>query len=316
MAHEITFTNNVPEIAFSGATPWHGLGTKVIGTATPAEWQRAAHLEWEYRKAPLQFVNGDGVTHEYPNMHALYRSDNAKPLALVSNKYQIVQPAEVLDFYKDLAIAGDCEIEVAGSLGGGRRVWALAKLNESATISGQDRVDGYLLLVTSCDRTLATQAEVTTVRVVCANTLRAALNRASRARVRVPHSRKFNADRVKTELGFARGEFRRFMSQMKALAEMPISRSDFDGFMSKLLDIAPDAMVKPHAYDRIEHLFQGGAMGASLETAAGTRWGLLNAVTEYADHHAHERSEGGRLNSAWFGERGNLKLRAVELLAV
>ncbi|MCE2725144.1 MAG: DUF932 domain-containing protein [Betaproteobacteria bacterium] len=312
MAHEITFTNDVPEIAFRGATPWHGLGTQVIGTATPAEWLRAAHLEWEYRKAPLQFVNG--VTNDYPNMQALYRSDNAKPLALVSDKYQIVQPAEILDFYKDLALAGDCEIEVAGSLGGGRRVWALAKLNASATLSGQDRVDGYLLLVTSCDTTLATQAEVTTVRVVCANTLRAALNQASRARVRVPHSRKFNADRVKTELGFARGEFRHFMSQMKTLAETPVSRHEFDAFMSKLLNVAPTAPTKPRAYDRIEHLFNGGAMGATLETAAGTRWGLLNAVTEYVDHHAPERNEGGRLNSAWFGERANLKSRAVELL--
>jgi phage/plasmid-like protein (TIGR03299 family) len=238
----------------------------------------------------------------------------AQPTFTNTHKYQIVQPAEILDFYRDLALAGDCEIEVAGSLGGGRRVWALAKLNESAIISRQDRVDGYLLLVTSCDTTLATQAELTTVRVVCANTLRAALSRASRARVRVPHSRKFNAERVKTELGFARSEFRQFMSQMKALAEMPISRTDFEGFMSALLDVAPDATVKPHAYDRIEHLFQGGAMGASLETAAGTRWGLLNAVTEYADHHAHERSEGGRLNSAWFGDRATLKLRAVELL--
>ncbi|MFP3366790.1 DUF932 domain-containing protein, partial [Pseudoalteromonas sp. SIMBA_148] len=82
-------------------------------------------------------------------------------------------------------------------------------------------MNGYLLLATSCDGTLATMATPTTVRVVCNNTLAVAVNGASQA-IRVPHSTEFNAQRVKQQLGISVSQWSEFMYRMKTLSERKV----------------------------------------------------------------------------------------------
>ncbi|WP_163110586.1 DUF932 domain-containing protein, partial [Acinetobacter baumannii] len=81
------------------------------------------------------------------------RSDTRAPLSVVSARYQVVQPLEVLDFYRDLTEVGGFELETAGVLKEGRKFWALAKTGQTGTLKGKDKVDGYLLLATACDGT-------------------------------------------------------------------------------------------------------------------------------------------------------------------
>ncbi len=120
----------------------------------------------------------------------LYRSDTKTPLSVVSNRYQVVQPREVLEFYRDLTEVSGYELETAGVLKGGRKFWALARTGQSTALKGNDQIIGYLLLATSCDGTLATTATPTTVRVVCNNTLTIALDGTARA-IKVPHNTRF-----------------------------------------------------------------------------------------------------------------------------
>lgn len=106
----------------------------------------------------------------------LYRSDTLASLSVVSKRYNVVQPHEVLHFYQDLVQAGRFELETAGVLKGGRMLWALAKTGQDMRLNGGDIVKYYLLLATSCDGTLCTTAQFTSLRVVCNNTLQMALN--------------------------------------------------------------------------------------------------------------------------------------------
>jgi len=82
----------------------------------------------------------------------------------------------------------------------GRKFWALACTGQSTTLKGRDKVDGYLLLATACDGTLATTAQFTSVRVVCNNTLSIALGNATGA-IKAPHRSRFDPDVVKPQLG-------------------------------------------------------------------------------------------------------------------
>ena len=89
----------------------------------------------------------------------------------VSQRYQVVQPREIFrGFYRDLTEVSGFELETAGGVKGGRKIWALAKTGQSMALRGNDVTNGYLLLATACDGTLATTAQFTGIRVVCNNT--------------------------------------------------------------------------------------------------------------------------------------------------
>jgi phage/plasmid-like protein (TIGR03299 family) len=118
---------------------------------------------------------------------------------LVSGDYQIVQPKEVLEFYRELTEQYGYTLETAGALDGGRKVWALARTSTTGTADtgGKDKLAAYILLATSCDKTLATTAAFTSVRVVCQNTLFFAIEdikQKRRRQVKVPHNLRFDAD--------------------------------------------------------------------------------------------------------------------------
>ena len=242
----------------------------------------------------------------------LYRSDTLTPLSVVSNRYKIVQPCEVLHFYKDLVSAGGFELETAGVLKGGRKLWALAKTGQEAKIKGNDRIKAYLLLATSCDGTLCTTAQFTSVRVVCNNTLQMA-TRDSTGAVKVPHSTKFDPVQVKEALGIGFANWDAFMRDLRQLSQRTVSPEEADGFIRTLLNepvLTDDPTTDSKAFQRISGLYQGEGMGSELVSANGTAWGLLNAFTEYVDHHRRARNQDNRLDSAWFGQGALLKQKA------
>ena len=173
-------------------TPWHGLGNQ-LSEGEPLEvWLREAGMEWRILRGAVHYPAGSGLQ-DFADHKVLYRSDNLQPLSVVSKRYQVVQPREVLEFYRDLVEVGGFELDTAGVLKGGRKLWALAKTGQEAVLRGGDRVKAYLLLATACDGTLATTAQFTSVRVVCNNTLQMAVGDSTGA-VKVPHSTRFDAE--------------------------------------------------------------------------------------------------------------------------
>ncbi|KGR98738.1 DUF932 domain-containing protein [Burkholderia pseudomallei] len=306
----------VSSMAYQGQQPWHGLGNRLAPKQSIDTWTRAAGLDWEIESSEVRFVSGNGnlgAIHAFPDQRVLYRSDTKAPLAVVSSRYQIVQPAEILEFYRDLTLAGNFQLETAGSLLGGRKFWALAKTGHTGVLKSKDEIQGYLLLATACDGTLATTAQFTAVRVVCANTLKVALGESTGA-VKVPHRSQFDAQAVKRQLGIAVSSWDAFMVRTKALAERKVTDSAAEAFFRKVLTYpAPDRdgqVVNERAMKAVSELYAGRGKGSTLSSAAGTAWGVLQAVTEFCDHHRQARSEDHRKNSAWFGQGAVIKQKA------
>lgn len=324
MAHEIYRDKNGKDcFAYVGEEAWHGLGTKMDAAATIADWEREAGFQWQIKErvaAANVPAAGDeeAFTIEFPERKLLYRSDTRAPLAIVGANYKVVQPKEILHFYEDLTRSAGFTLETAGMLFGGKRFWALAKINKEAQfVVPNDAVGGYLLLNTSCDGSLATSADFTSVRVVCNNTLTMSLREHAETRVRVPHNTTFDPDAVKAELGIGEGVYNQFMSDMRRLAAHPLTTGDA---LTALKEIVGDAHLpyeaqEPAVFKQIGdlyHLYSGAAMGA--DRAGQTSWGLLNAVTEWTDHHTRHRTYDARIASAWFGPNASLKRRAAEHL--
>ena len=329
MGHMIDETTGRAAIAYAGKTPWHGLGQQLSEGADIDTWTREAGLGYSVQACDVQYetpaVTGLQV---WPERKVLTRSDTGAPLAVVSKDYRVVQPAEVMDFFRKLSDIGGFQMETAGALSEGRRVWALARVGDGAPVVDGDLVKPYLLLGTSYDGTMATIAKFTAIRVVCNNTITPAVNgRADetdkgylKSSVRVLHSAQFDADAVRLQLGIVADQFERFIVQSRQLARRDMTFTEADDFVQELLRPYHQSALEitdTKAYKRVIQLWQGRAIGSDILSASkvsGSRWAMLNAVTQLVDHE-RGRSDNTRLESAWFGTGAALKNRALELLA-
>ena len=323
----------VESMAYVGDTPWHGLGNQLPQKQPIEVWAQAAGMDWHIKESPVHFsienVHNASMFGTFEDQKVLYRSDSNQALSVVSSRYQVVQPLEVLEFYRDLTEYAGFELETAGVLKGGRKFWALAKTGHSTALKGNDVVNGYLLLATSCDGSLATIAMPTTVRVVCNNTLSIAVNNSENA-VKVSHRSVFDADAVKQRLGVAVSHWDQFMYEMKVLSERKVSTKEANAYFETLLtQTTPQStestasglrLLKPstkpiipneRAYKKLQAMYCGQGRGAELTAAKNTAWGLLCAVTEFVDHERQARSTENRLDSAWFGNGAQMKQQAL-----
>ena len=225
----------------------------------------------------------------------------------MSKNYKTVQPIEVLDFFKDM-VGTVAELETAGVLYGGKQYWTLARLQGELNLAG-DITKPYLLLSTSADGSLATQARLTTVRVVCNNTLSAAAR--GRADVVVRHSSKFDASAVHARIGELYTSLGAHYETMRTLAKIKLDQDKAQSVLTQLA--GTDEM--PNGFKRVMALFNGAGMGAESEAAKGTAFGLVQAFTQFADWEVG-RSKDSRLFNSWFGRTDKLKTDLVELLTV
>lgn len=317
MAHELATAN---DMAYTGSTPWHGLGNSLPKNQSLEIWQKAAGMDFEIKQTEVLFNSASGDSSNMLNLRlnkdatVLYRSDNQEPLSVVSKRYKVVQPKDVLGFYRDLVSVGGFELETAGVLKGGKKLWALAKTGQETMLAGGDKVKAYLLLATSCDGSLATTAQFTSVRVVCNNTLQMAVGERKGA-IRVPHSTTFDPAAVKQELGLGMSAWDQFMLNIKAMSNRPVNKIEAMSYLVNVLgDPALPLNEQPNqkAIQQVYGLYSGEGKGSKLQSANGTAWGLVNGVTEYVDSLRRARSQDYRLDSSWFGTGAAIKQKAFE----
>ncbi len=315
MAHEIDLVSREDlngSMAYTGDRPWHGLGQALDPNAPLEVWANQSGMDFEIAEAPALWYTGDTVE-SFDGRKILYRSDTKAGLSIVGSGYQVVQPLEVMEFYRDL-LGDTFQMETAGVLFGGKRYWASAKLNTEARIMGQDLLEGYLLLASSCDGSLATTATFTSVRVVCNNTLSFAYDSMGERHIKIPHSVGFNPDEVKAKLGLAENAWSDFINTSTELAHREMSDEEaFEYFKSVIGD------VESKAFKSVIGLYAGEGKGSDLRSAKRTAWGAVNAITEYVDHHRMTKTLDSRLDGNQWGKFANLKTTAfdtaVELLA-
>lgn len=331
MSHEITIrASGFAEMA-SRSKEWHYGDTahQIILPSDNLETITAkAGMDWKIQRAkvryPVAHGTGPDAWRTMDDQHVLMRSDTKDALGIVSDKYKVVQPAQVMDWMDKLTHDAGFQIETAGTLFGGRKFWALASIGDDCEIVPGDKVGGYLLLSTSCDGSSATVGQFTTVRVVCNNTLSMSMQMGGKHKI--THRTTFNPETMRQKLGIAHEMFGDFARNAGRLADKQVSRDRAERLLLELT--APkvaalgaaatlpelEKVVDSLAFRKIMDLFQTSGKGSSMDGVKGTAWGWLNAVTEYADHHARTTSAENRMHSAWFGAGADLKDRALELV--
>ncbi|HFX6379079.1 TPA: DUF932 domain-containing protein [Acinetobacter baumannii] len=334
----------VETMAFVGDTPWHGLGNPLSPNQPIEVWAQQAGMDWRIESSNVSYMakneRGQNILMPYEEQRVLYRSDTHAPLSVVSQRFQEVQPKEILEFYRDLTEQSGFELETAGVLKGGRKFWALARTGQSAALKGKDVSNGYILLATACDGTLATTAQFTSIRVVCNNTLAIALKgqNSNAGVVKVPHSTKFDAEKIKQQLGISVRGWDEHMYEMKQLSQRKVTQQEaaayFDAVFNNTtmsttdqeesiiqyylkaasMDKKSNCKSEPNgrAMSKAMEMFNGQGRGAELSSAKDTAYGLLCSITEFCDHERRAMSRDHRLNSAWFGIGATIKQRGLE----
>ena len=341
MAHQIE------NMAYVGQTPWHGLGNQLTPNQPIEVWAKQAGMDWQIESSNVSYMaenhKGQSLILPHDEQRVLYRSDTHAPLSVVSQRYQEVQPREILEFYRDLTEQSGFELETAGVLKGGKKFWALAKTGQTSALKGKDVSNGYILLATACDGTLATTAQFTSIRVVCNNTLAIALKgqSSSTGMVKVPHSTKFDAEKIKQQLGISVRVWNEHMYEMKQLSQRKVTQQEAAAYFDAVFNntsLSPteqdDSIIQFYrnvaaqgsqsnkaenktepnrrAMSKVMTMFNGHGRGAELSSAKDTAYGLLCSITEFCDHERRAMSQDHRLDSAWFGAGAALKQRGLE----
>lgn len=326
MSHELTTNKITGQVEFayrlSDGAGWHGLGNPMQDNATIDEWRVGSGMDWRIKRAKVRYpISHDPSVPmmELPDKHVLFRSDTKEALGVVSDGYKVVQPGDVLEFFRDIVKVGGLELSAAGTIYGGKRFWATAKIGEASPTSVKDKIGGYLLLSTSADGSMRTEARRTSTRVVCRNTLAIASSE-GQPWVKISHRSEFDPSEVKKFMGLNEASWEAFRHSITRMAniDMPVNEAE-DVVMEllggkKSLDAEAKVYVSP-AYNKILDLFKGAGKGANLDGVFGTRWGLLNAVTEYVDHWTRARSDENRFVASQWGQGAELKQAALDMLS-
>lgn len=313
MAHEVEIIDGQAQMAYAGERPWHGLGVEVRNDMTPQQMMEKAGLDWTVHEVESYVdFEGDKIP---TGQKSLIRSLDKKVLTNVGEGWNPVQNSEAFDFFHEYVMAGDMEMNTAGSLKGGKNVFALAKVNESFSINGgEDQVDSYLLFSNPHEYGKAIDIRFTPIRVVCNNTLTFSLNSRSSNFVKLNHRTRFDADMVKQQMGLASEKF----AQYKDMAEfLTTKKFSVDALINYYNEVFPYTHKVAEAPTKVEDLSKNAREAyAVLETqpgaefGAGTWWQALNSVTYLTDHKMG-RNPDSRMQSSWFGVNQARKLKAV-----
>ncbi len=351
--HEVEIQDGAAKMFYVGETPWHGLGTPLEKAPTSAEAIKCAGLDWKVEQKPLFMPDSvdeagnpsNAKQWERVSHVANVRSTDGKVLGVVGPTWTPLQNAEAFSFFDAFVSAGQASYETAGALHGGSRVWVLALLSgDPLVITGDDVVKKYLLLSNSHDGTLAARVGFTPVRVVCQNTLSAAIGDKASKLVKITHHRKIAEAlaAVADVMNVVNATFEATADQYRALAAKGCSDADLQKYvnlvfsakrvkkvtkaknaefptMDELLgqvreeaseiDVAGE--LKSNVLPRIQQLFESGR-GADLPGVRGTLWGAYNAINEYI---VHDRGTDAakRLDSTWFGGGAVQNERALKV---
>jgi phage/plasmid-like protein (TIGR03299 family) len=312
MAHEIE------SIAYANQTPWHGLGVKVDASISIDEMLVKAGLNWRVEHKPLFARIAEDASQDVrvKGTFALVRDKDSRIMTLSSKAWTPVQNAEMMEFFRDYAEAGGAKLETAGSLRGGRQVWALADLGTGFKIGNADNVRGYLLFNSSHEVGKATRIKVVATRVVCANTIALAM-REQGPTYSQNHLKAFDPEAAKAYIQEAHEQVAAFGREARLLAKIKINAEKTVQVLMETLNGMPEGLTEPQMMQEEHQPATLKAILHAIEKAPGavpgTAWGVLNGVTYWADHMSGKTQE-GRLASAWGGANGETKLRVKDAL--
>lgn len=288
MAHNLNETNGKVSFAARGEKAWHGLGQYVSEAMTSEQAIELGGLNYTVEKRPLYAPGWAGTMVEAEGHYGNVRTDTNEILGIVKGRYRIVQNKDAFGFFDTIIDKGEAIFETAGALGKGERIFVTAKLPEDMLVRGE-RVEKYIMLTNSHDGTSTIIAGFTPIRVVCNNTLTAALknldNKVSISHTASAESRLKEASRV---MGIAS----RYMDEVNTTFESMTTRKLSDLEMKYFIETVMKTSMKEDKSDKeastrmknlVDQVYSFAITHPTQTTEAAYRtlWGAYNGISGY-----------------------------------
>jgi phage/plasmid-like protein (TIGR03299 family) len=318
MAHNIFANDNMMAV---GTAPWHGLGTTLSeAPATAQEALQIAGLDWTVHKAPMFLedarpvkVSGAVSSRNNGFPGAMIRQDTGEILGVVGPSYVPFQNSQMAEIFQPLVAEGAIRIETAGSLFNGRRVWMLGRFGADTVIDRNDNVAKYMLLAHGHDGQFSVRFGFCPIRVVCWNTLSAAVASEKSKLVRCLHTSGLQQNLTTLRDAMKAGEetFELTAEQYRKLAGRGVNQTDLREYARVVIDADPESSkwTRPQA-EKIAAIVENAKAGRG--NTGSNWWHAYNGVTEFICHQASRKAD-VRLKEAWWGEGKDLSSKALTI---
>jgi len=296
------------------------------GSGSWEEARKLAGLDWEPTTTAVYVVMGmnpDGSEHFEPieGWKCICRSDTGVVLSLNRDSYTVIDHSEMGEIVEAVLVQPGVKWETAGVIDGGRAVWCLALLDEPVTLPGDDSVTlPYLAITNRHDGTGACALRATAVRIVCANTFRAAELEGERTGTTFSFIHKSSwrnrIEEARQAVTGARREIRRYQELASELLGIPITPRERELFVTQFIPIPPEGLVTDRVARNVEEARKALRLlfeSQTTEQIAGTAYGMVQAAGEYLDHVRTARSWETKLNRTLMRPEP-LKHRALALV--
>ncbi|WP_316835038.1 DUF932 domain-containing protein [Pedobacter nutrimenti] len=332
MSHNLNLNEQTGNWSFFSVQQkaWTGLGKIIQDYPTSAEAIIHAGLNYPVEKRKLftptagaVSIEGDIIYNqiEVPNFFATVRNDNNAVLGVVGKDYQVIQNSEAFSFFDAIVGGGDGILyETAGALGMGERIFITAKLPDYIRVGNDDVIEKYLFLTTSHDGSGSITAAFTPIRIVCQNTLNAALRNSTNT-IRIKHTA--NAKQRLVEAHKVMGMSNKLTEQLEGIFNQWAAVRITDKEVKKLIQMAmaPNKETLSNLIsgktDELSTLYKNTvddvftyAMTSDTQqmtTTKGTVFGAYNAVTGYFQNVRNYKDDEAKVKSLLMGGTAQLR---------
>jgi phage/plasmid-like protein (TIGR03299 family) len=323
MAHELNFNQLKKSWSFASHAEkaWHGLGQIVENAMTAEEAIKLANLDYTVEKATV-YMNTDESNYSLVDgYYSTFRKDTKQYLGMVKSRYEVVQNTDAFGFFDSIIDSGEAIFETAGCLGNGERIFLLAKLPDDFVI-GTEKIEKYIMLTNSHNGTSSVLAGLTNVRVVCNNTLQAALNGLEN-KVSISHiiGAKDKIKEAYKVMGIASKYNLEVEQSFNKMLDVKMSEGDLATYFTKVLKpdyISIDGLTQNEMSMRLQN-----AVDMTLEFAythptqktvetTGTLWGAYNAISGVYNYGKNYKNSEDKFNQQFFGTANKKMIKSFD----
>ena len=322
MADHINFNTKTGKNSFVDAfqPAWHNKGQVFGRQMTSQECIREAQLDFEVGKLPAQITLPDGTVKTIPGKFGTYRTDSGIPFGTVGGRYEIVQNIEAFEFFDAIVGKGEAIYETAGALFDGQNIFITAKLPDYIKV-GKDEIEKYIFLNSTHDGSGSITAAFTSTRILCWNTLNAALgDMTNKVSIRHTKDALVKLKQAHIIMGISNKLSKELEDVFNIMAKKNIVDAELKAFITQIIAPKREEMnetereeLSTRTLNKINEIYVYAQSDSTQQTDStkGTLFGAVNAITGYYQNVKTWKSADDKVSSILMGGQAEKALSMI-----